>query len=98
MILKNQFEKYFFGYGLAIFPFLLMIGPLISEVFLVLSIIFASYSIYKEENGTIIIRCSMNMTAAKMNQFFFEKGIVLNQLSEFSESLENQFLEIIKKS
>lgn len=50
MILKNQFEKYFFGYGLAIFPFLLMIGPLISEVFLVLSIIFASYSIYKEKN------------------------------------------------
>ncbi len=50
MILKNQFEKYFFGYGLAIFPFLLMIGPLISEIFLVLSIIFASYSIYKEKN------------------------------------------------
>ncbi len=50
MILKNQFEKYFFGYGLAIFPFLLMIGPLISEIFLILSIIFASYSIYKEKN------------------------------------------------
>ena len=57
-----------------------------------------SYSVYKEENGTIIIRCSTEMTASKMNQFFYEKGIVLNQLSEFSESLENQFLEIIKKS
>ena len=50
MILKNKLEKYFFGYGLAIFPFLLMIGPLISEIFLFLTIIFASYSIYKEKN------------------------------------------------
>ena len=50
MILQNQLEKYFFGYGLAIFPFLLMIGPLISEIFLVSTIIFASYSIYIEKN------------------------------------------------
>ena len=50
MILQNKLEKYFFGYGLAIFPFLLIIGPLISEIFLILTIIFASYSIYKEKN------------------------------------------------
>ncbi|MFK7787666.1 MAG: ABC transporter ATP-binding protein [Crocinitomicaceae bacterium] len=57
-----------------------------------------SYSVYKEEDGTIIIRCSRDVTAEKMNQFFYEKGVVLSQLNEFSESLENQFLEIIKKS
>jgi ABC-type multidrug transport system ATPase subunit len=56
------------------------------------------FSVYKKEDGVIIIRCSRDMTASKMNQFFFEKGVILNQLSVFSESLENQFLEIIKKS
>lgn len=56
------------------------------------------YSVYKEERETVILRCSKDITAEKTNQFFFDKGVVLNQLSEFSESLENQFLEIIKKS
>lgn len=56
------------------------------------------YTIYKKEEGSIILQCSKDMSASKTNQFFFEKGIVLNQLNEFSESLENQFLEIIKKS
>lgn len=56
------------------------------------------FSIYKEEEGTMILRCTKETTAEKMNQFFYEKGIILNQLSVFNESLENQFLEIIKKS
>ena len=56
------------------------------------------YSIYKEEEGTLIVRCSKETTAANLNQFFYEKGIVLNHLNVFNESLENQFLEIIKKS
>lgn len=56
------------------------------------------YSIYKEEEGTLIIQCTKETTAENMNQFFYEKGLILNQLSVFSESLENQFLEIIKKS
>lgn len=56
------------------------------------------FSIYKEEEETLILRCTKETTAEKMNQFFYEKGIILNQLNVFNESLENQFLEIIKKS
>ena len=43
MIKRLEFEKYFFGYGLAIFPVLLLIGPLISEIFLILVIFYAFY-------------------------------------------------------
>jgi ABC-2 type transport system ATP-binding protein len=57
-----------------------------------------NYSTYKEGEDALIIRCSRETTAADMNKFFFDRGIVLNQLSVFSESLENQFLEIIKNS
>jgi len=57
-----------------------------------------NYSVYKEDEKSIIIRSPKETTASDMNKFFFEKGIILNQLSVFSESLENQFLEIIKKS
>ncbi len=57
-----------------------------------------NYSIYKEGEDSLIIRCTRETTAADMNKFFFDHGIVLNQLSVFSESLENQFLEIIKNS
>lgn len=57
-----------------------------------------NYSVYKEGEDSLIIRCTRETTAADMNKFFFDHGIVLNQLSVFSESLENQFLEIIKNS
>ena len=40
MNLENKLPKFFFGYGLAFFPLLLLIGPLVAEVFLILSIIF----------------------------------------------------------
>lgn len=56
------------------------------------------FSIYKEEDGWLILKCKRETTAAGLNQFFFEKGIALNHLNVFNESLENQFLEIIKKS
>lgn len=56
------------------------------------------FSIYKDEEASIILSCSREITAEKVNQFFYEKGIILNQLGVFNESLENQFLEIIKKS
>ena len=50
MNLANEIPKYFFGYGLAIFPILLIIGPLVAEIFLLLCIIFAVYSVIKEKN------------------------------------------------
>ena len=50
MINANKLFKYFFGYGVALFPLLLFVGPLISEIFLILSIIFATYSTIIEKN------------------------------------------------
>ena len=50
MSITHKLEKYFFGYGLSVFPFLLLIGPLISEVFLVSTIFYAFYSFVKEKN------------------------------------------------
>lgn len=58
----------------------------------------SQFSIYKEEEGWLILKCTRDTTASGLNQFFFEKGITLNHLNVFNESLENQFLEIIKKS
>ncbi len=43
-------SKYLFGYGLAIFPLLLLIGPLISELFLVSIIIFFIFYTLKQKN------------------------------------------------
>ena len=50
MNLANEIPKYFFGYGLAIFPILLIAGPMVAEIFLLLCIIFAVYSAIKEKN------------------------------------------------
>ena len=55
MNLANEIPKYFFGYGLAIFPILLIIGPLVAEIFLLLCIIFAVYSVIKEKILNILI-------------------------------------------
>ena len=56
-------------------------------------------SVYKktEENSGLIIRVQKKTSAEKINQYFFDKGIVLNELIVYNESLENQFLDIIKK-
>ena len=50
MNFANEIPKYFFSYGLAIFPILLIIGPLVAEIFLLCCIIFAVYSVIKEKN------------------------------------------------
>ncbi len=49
MNLNINFFKNFFGYGIAIFPLLLLIGPFISELFLILSIFFSFFLIIKEK-------------------------------------------------
>ena len=51
MNLENKLSKFFFGYGLAFFPLLLLIGPLIAEVFLTLSIIFFLFFSLKEKRS-----------------------------------------------
>lgn len=57
-------------------------------------------NIYKqsEESDLMIISVPRNTKADQINQYFFNEGIVLNQLDVYNESLENQFLDIIKKA
>ena len=51
MNFKNNLSKVFFGYGVCIFPLLLLVGPFVSEIYLI-SIIFFSifYIIIKRKN------------------------------------------------
>ncbi len=51
MDFQNNILKFFFGYGLCIFPLLLLIGPLVAETFLILSIAFAFYYIFKSNKS-----------------------------------------------
>jgi len=47
-----------------------------------------------DSNGIIQISCEGTVTAAQVNKWCFEKGIVLNQLSMKRKTLEKRFLEI----
>ncbi len=53
-------------------------------------------SVFKKTETEVIVKVDEETTTEKVNQFFFDKGIVLSQLKAHSESLETQFLEIIK--
>lgn len=55
-------------------------------------------SVYKEDDNSIIISTEHGTKASEINKLFFDKGVVLNELNVFNESLENQFLEIVNKS
>jgi ABC-2 type transport system ATP-binding protein len=55
-------------------------------------------SVYKTVENGIIISMPAETTPAEVNKLFFENGIMLSELGKFKESLENQFLEIVKKS
>mgnify|MGYP001157296761 FL=1 len=49
MILNKNNIKLLFSYGVGIFPLFLLIGPLVSELFLILIIIFATIAIFKDK-------------------------------------------------
>lgn len=55
-------------------------------------------SLYKDLGDKIVISVSKERNTSELNKYFFDKGIVLSELSVYNETLENQFLEIIKKS
>ena len=55
-------------------------------------------SLYKDLGDKVVISVSKERNTSEINKYFFDKGIVLSELSVYNESLENQFLEIIKKS
>ena len=56
-------------------------------------------SIYNKdvEQDSLIISVSKNKTPEEVNRYFFDKGVVLSELVVYNESLENQFLNIIKE-
>jgi ABC-2 type transport system ATP-binding protein len=56
------------------------------------------FDVYKEEGSQLILSVTKGTPASDINKFFFEKGVTLNHLNVFNESLENQFLEIVNES
>jgi lantibiotic transport system ATP-binding protein len=48
-------------------------------------------------DNVLQVTCSENITAAQVNKFCFDNGIVLNKLNEKRKSLETRFLEITGK-
>lgn len=50
-----------------------------------------------KKDKTIVLDVVGNMSTQQMNQYFFDKGIVLSELREIKKSLEDQFLEITKE-
>ncbi len=58
----------------------------------------SAYSIYKDEENSFIVSAAQGMKADDFNKHCFDNGIVLNHLNVFNESLEDQFLQIVKTS
>ena len=56
----------------------------------------AQMEVSKSADTEITIKVTKEMTTEMINQYFFDKGVVLSKLKSHSESLEKQFLEIIK--
>jgi len=54
-------------------------------------------NINKKTDTAIVLDVNENVTTASINQYFFDKGIVLSELREVRKSLEDQFLEITKE-
>ncbi len=57
--------------------------------------IFASV---KETDKLVVAQISEDMSASELNKKLFEKGIFLSHLMKKKESLETQFLELVKQS
>ncbi len=54
--------------------------------------------IYREEDDKLILSVRVDKDPADINSYFFKKGIALNEIVKFNETLENQFLKIVNKS
>jgi ABC-type multidrug transport system ATPase subunit len=55
-------------------------------------------SVYRDSAIELIISVDQKIKPSELNKFFFENGVALSEISVFQESLENQFLKIIKES
>ena len=56
MTLNKDTLKLFFNYGVGVFPLFLLVGPVVSELFLILIIIFASIIIFNDKEFKYINR------------------------------------------
>ncbi len=56
------------------------------------------FSSVKEKEHLIIAQISEEISASELNKKLFEKGIFLSHLQKKKESLETQFLELVKQS
>jgi len=59
---------------------------------------FGIFSSVKEQDNLIIAQISSDISASELNKKVFEKGISLSHLQKKKESLESQFLELVKQS
>lgn len=53
-------------------------------------------SIYKDNETNCIIQAKRGTLSSEINKRCFENNVVLSELNLFNESLENQFLQIVK--
>ena len=56
------------------------------------------FSSVKEKDQLVIAQISEDISASELNKKLFEKGIFLSHLLKKKESLETQFLELVKQS
>lgn len=56
------------------------------------------FSSVKEKDQLVIAQISEDISASELNKKLFEKGIFLSHLFKKKESLETQFLELVKQS
>ena len=56
------------------------------------------FSSVKEKNQLVIAQISEDISASELNRKLFQKGIFLSHLFKKKESLETQFLELVKQS
>ncbi len=56
------------------------------------------FSSVKEKDPLVIAQISEDISASELNKKLFEKGIFLSHLQKKKESLETQFLELVKQS
>lgn len=56
------------------------------------------FSSVTEKNNLLIAQMAEDISATDLNRILFEKGIVLSQLQKKRDSLESQFLELLKQT
>lgn len=59
---------------------------------------FGIFSSVKEKDQVLIAQIDVDISASELNRKLFEKGIILSLLQKKKESLESQFLELVKQT